>query len=143
MSIWGTLFNSGNTLSKVTDAVINTGDKLVLTDEERLDYKQKYMLFMPTLLKSYEPFKIAQRILAIWFSLLFGIAFISGLAMTLMNVYLKYQALKLGKKASEIILLDIEPLLNLCIAFSLPTIIMIIMTWYFGGGLIESFKKKQ
>lgn len=58
MSIWKTLFSSGNVVEKGVDAAINAGDKLALTKEERLDY---HLVF----LKAYEPFKIAQRFLAL------------------------------------------------------------------------------
>lgn len=50
MSIWTTLFKS----SELIDAVINTGDALVFTDEEK-----KAMHIEQ--LAAYTPFKIAQR----------------------------------------------------------------------------------
>ena len=143
MGWWSTLFNSGDVVEKTTDAVINAGDKLFYTDEEKADMKLQHAKFFPTLLKAYHPFKIAQRILAIWFSFLFGISFFVGLAIESFNIYYKWTALKSGIAEDKIILLDTAPLLNIVSAFSLATIVMIIVGFYFAGGAIESFNKKE
>lgn len=50
MSIWSKLFGS----EKVIDNGMKAIDSLILTDEEKTQYKLE-------LLKAYEPFKIAQR----------------------------------------------------------------------------------
>ena len=143
MGWWSTLFNSTDTIAKTTDAIISAGDKLFYTDEEKADMKIEQARFMPTLLKAYEPFKIAQRILALWFSFLFGIAFITGLGMVIFNIIVKYQQLKSGVKIDQITVLDLEPLIHLIGAFSLPMIMGLILTWYFGGGFVESFKRTK
>lgn len=54
MSIWSKLFGS----DKVIEGVYNGLDKVVHTDEEKSDFWLK-------LLKAYEPFKVAQRYLAL------------------------------------------------------------------------------
>lgn len=141
MSWWATLFNSSSTVEKTTDAIIDAGDKIWYTDEEKAEMKLEYAKFLPTMLKAYEPFKIAQRILAIWFSLLFGSAFVVGLGMVIFNAIIKYRSLREGIKPENIIVLDLEPLFDLCTTFNLPVIMALILTWYFGGGFIESFKK--
>jgi len=144
MGIWSTLFSSSDTISKTTDAVISGVDKMFYTDEEKADFKMKYTEFFPTLLKSYEPFKIAQRILAIWFSFLFGVSFLVGLGIETYNIYYKWELLSLGVEESKIILLDTSPLLNIVSAFSLATIVLVIVGFYFSGGLAESlFKHKE
>ena len=58
MSIWNSLFSGTNVVEKGVDAVVKTGDALVFTDEERVDYHMKFLAL-------YEPFKIAQRFLAL------------------------------------------------------------------------------
>tara|TARA_Y100000593_G_scaffold58479_2_gene108662 strand:+ start:1093 stop:1527 length:435 start_codon:yes stop_codon:yes gene_type:complete len=63
MSIWSKLFGS----DKVIEGVYNGLDKVVHTDEEKSDFWLK-------LLKAYEPFKIAQRYLA----LIMSISFVSA-----------------------------------------------------------------
>lgn len=137
------IFSSGNTLKKTTDAIINTGDKLFLTEEEKLDYKQKYTEFIPTILKAFEPFKIAQRILAWWFSFLFGISFIMSLGIFVFNAIIKYQGLKSGMKIDNIVLIDLKPMYDILIAFDMPLIMSAIIGFYFLGGTISSFKKDR
>lgn len=141
MGIWSTLFSSSSTIEKTTDAVISAGDKIWYTDEEKADNKIKLIQYFPTLLKAYEPFKIAQRILAIWFSFLFGVAFLTGIGMEIFNIVIKYKALVNGVKLENIILLDTAPIINIVTAFSLGTIVLAIITFYFLGGSIESFRK--
>lgn len=137
------IFSSGNTLSKTTDAIINTGDKLFLTEEEKLDYKQKYTEFIPTILKAFEPFRVAQRILAWWFSFLFGISFIMALGIYVFNSIAKYKALKSGIDPSLIATIDLKPMYDILIAFDMPLIMSAIIGFYFLGGTISSFKKDR
>ena len=49
---------------KLGDSIISGVDKAILTNEEKIDYMQK-------MLTLYEPYKLAQRILAILFSSVF------------------------------------------------------------------------
>lgn len=121
MSFLSGLFSSTSVIDKTTDALISSGDKLVYTDEEKADMKLKLGEFHIKLLTAYEPFKIAQRILAIWFSLLFGISFLIALFLAIN-----------GK--------DITAVLETVSSFSLGTIVLAIVVFYFGGGTIESFK---
>ncbi len=143
MGWWNVLTNSSDTVNKVTDAVINTGDKLFYTDEEKEEMKVEYAKNLPNLLKAYEPFKIAQRVLAFWFSFLFGLAFLTGLGMSITNIIIKYNSLKDGIAIDKIVLLDIQPLFALVGAFSLGIIMIAIVSFYFGGGVIDSIKRKQ
>jgi hypothetical protein len=137
---WSALFNGNSTAEKATDAIISTGDKLFYTDEEKADDRRKQREFFPTLLKAYTPFKIAQRVLAIWFSFLFGMSFMMGLGITGFNIYTTYQA---NLKGVEPILLDMTQLLALVAAFNLAWIMLTIIGFYFAGGTIESLKKAK
>jgi len=146
MGIWSTLFNSSDTVSKVTDAVINTGDALFYTDEEKATDRKAQREHFPILLAAYAPFKIAQRILAIWFSALFGSAFIIGLIGTIFNAISAYKQTLANidrEVPLAIVQIPMKPLLDLVIAFNMGTIIAIIIAWYFSGGVIDSFKRKQ
>ena len=136
------LFSFPSTAEKVTDAVISTGDKLFFTDEEKAEYRKEQREFFPTLLKAYQPFKLAQRVLALWFAFLYGIAFLVGMLMVMFNAYVKYEALKAGVDIESIILLDLTPLYALVGAFSVGTIMAVIVGFYFGGGVIDSLKRK-
>jgi len=141
MGIWSTLFNSGDTLSKATDAVINTGDKLFYTDEEKAEDRIKQREFFPTLLKAYHPFRIAQRVLAFFFSGLFGLAFIIGLGISVFNMVATYRQTLAG--AEKIVVISLDPLFALVNAFSLGIIMLTIIGFYFAGGAINSMHKDK
>ena len=72
MSFWSTLFGSGNVVNKAVDGIYNGVDKLVYTDEEKADDFRERVGLKIKLLQAYEPFKLAQRFLA----LLTGIPFV-------------------------------------------------------------------
>jgi len=143
MGLWSTLFNSGDTLDKVTDAVINTGDKLFYTDEEKAEDRIKQREFFPTLLKAYHPFRIAQRVLAMWFGGLFGLAFIIGLGVSIFNMVATYRQTLAGIPKEEIIIISLNPLFALVNAFSLGIIMLTIIGFYFAGGAINSLHKDK
>ena len=148
MGLWKSLFSSGDTIEKVTDAAISTGDKLFFTTEEKADMSLKMREQFIKTLQAYEPFKIAQRILAFWFSFLFGVSFIIGLAATIFNSYVTYQhnkqitTLQEFDSIPKLVTIDIQPLFNLLISFDLGWIMIAIVTFYFLGGSFESLKKK-
>lgn len=135
------LISPNKTVGKITDAVISTGDKLVFTDEEKADMKMKMREFFPTLLKAYHPFKLAQRILAVWFGFIFGMAFLMAVAMTGFNIYTKFKAMQEGIPLESIVLLDTQMLINIVISFNIHWIMTAIIGFYFTGGVISSFKK--
>ena len=143
MGIWSTLFNSGDTIDKATDAVISSGDKLFYTDEEKAEHRIKQREFFPKLLNAYSAFKIAQRVLAIWFSILYGIAFITGLVITVFNMITTYKQTLVGIQKAEIVTIPLDPLFALVAAFSLGIIMLTIIAFYFAGGAINSMHKDK
>lgn len=134
------IFSSDKTIGKGVDALISAGDKLVYTDEEKADMKQQVTKLHIELLQASHPFKVTQRILALWYSFLFGIAFISGLILSLINTYIKFKFIP-TKEVLEPTLLDMSDLLTSVQAFGLGGIVLAIVVFYFGGGSIESFKR--
>lgn len=138
---WWNIFNRTKTVDSITDSVINTGDKLFYTDEEKAEMKADYVKSLPTIMRAFEPFKLAQRYLALFFSFLFGITFLTGLFMTVSNINTKREALQKGITLENIVYYDIEPLFNLVGAFSLGIIMLAIVSFYFGGGVIDSIKR--
>jgi len=142
MSFWN-IFSAGDTIEKATDAIISTGDMLVLTDEEKLVYNAKATTQFIETLKAYHPFKVTQRILAIWYSFLFGFAFIVGLVITIFNMITTYKQVLANASREmplKIITISLDPLYALVTAFSLGGIVMIIVGFYFAGGSLESLK---
>jgi len=133
---------SSKVAEKAVDGIYNGVDKAWYTDEEKAVALQKQIDTKIKLLPLFEPFKIAQRVLAFWYSFLFGISFLTGLAMVVFNAIYKFVELKDGVKAKDIVQLDITQLLNVVSGFSLGYIAIAIITWYFSGGIISSFKGK-
>lgn len=109
MSIWGNLFGS----SKILDEGIALIDDAFYTNEEKAEQKKQ-------ILKAYEPFKIAQRLLAIMFCSTF--LFILILLVT-MSFFM-----------------DITSQLNAIEAIMespLVSPVMLILGFYFAGGMLE------
>lgn len=104
------LFGSDN----VVKGLMNGADKLVLTNEEKLD---AHMMF----LKLYEPFKLAQRFLALIFAPPYMLAWFITFVMSCFGI-------------------DIKDQLDL-LQGDIANIIGVIMGFYFGGGAIEGIVK--
>ena len=110
----GKIFNPG----KLTDALIDSGDALVFTDEEKAKMKIE-------LLKHYVPFKLAQRLLSLIFTINFIIAFWVGVAL-----FIWYPNLASG-------------FLGLVKAYDLGLIMLAIVSFYFTGGVINGLRKDK
>lgn len=74
MSIWGTLFGSKNVIKQAANGIYNGVDKAFYTKEEKA---QGFL----ELLKAYEPFKIAQRLLALVISIPYVVVWLMSAAM--------------------------------------------------------------
>ena len=114
MNIFKTLFSSESVVDKTVNGIYDGIDKVVYTAEEKADNRQQ-------LLKLYEPFKIAQRFLA----LIFGIPYVLAWFVTfIMSFYIDVNA--------QLALLDGK----------IGLIVVSIVTFYFGGGMLESKRGK-
>ena len=134
MGLWSNIFGGTSTVSKATDALISAGDKLIYTEEEKADMNYKATKLHIELLQATHPFKLTQRVLAFYYSFLYGIGFIIGLTMTVFNIVVKYK----NNNAKQ---LDVTQLFDLIGAFSVGGIALAIVVFYFGGGSIESLKR--
>ena len=110
-----------------SDKVISKGLELIddafETDEERRESKTRAKI---ELMKAYAPFKIAQRYLALMFTVVYLFTYILAMVYTLQ-----------GTDTSHIMLVVEQ--------FSIDWVMMTIVLFYFGGGLTESIyrgKKK-
>lgn len=111
MGIISKLFGS----DKVISAGINGIDAIVYTEEERAENKL-------ALLKAYEPFKIAQRFLA----LIFGVPYALGWVITFLASFW----------------IEVDAQLEL-LSGDMGLANAMILGFYFGGGAAESIFKKD
>jgi len=116
--ILGKIFNP----KKLGDSIISGIDKAFLSREEQLDYMQKMLVL-------YEPFKIAQRILAIMFS---G----SFLFVHLLTAVAHFICVLRGSDPKPII--ELYGYNN----DSLGTIVLVVVSFYFAGGVLEGTVKR-
>ena len=101
---------------KALDIIKDTGDALVFTAEEKAKMKLK-------ILDHFAPFKVAQRVLSFMFAANFILAFWVGVAI---NFFAGKEALK--------------EYIELVVAFNLGWIMLAIVSFYFTGGVVDSFK---
>lgn len=122
MSFWGRLFGSASVMERAADGIYNGVDKAIYTDEEKAGG------FL-NLLKAYEPFKLAQRLLAL---LIVGSYVLGCLAAGGMLVASGFVDPGFGKQidGSARVLLE---LFN----DQLGYLASIVTLFYFGGGVAE------
>ena len=103
--------------------------KIFFTEEERADYKLMF-------LKAYEPFKIAQRLLALMYSFVF-LTFLSiAFFMYIYGVCIE------DIERSKFLVLQAKELITMIFA-TLGTPVSLILGFYFGGGMLEGLIKAK
>jgi len=110
MGIFSTLFGSKD----IVKGVMNGIDKMVLTDEERTDAKMNFM-------KLYEPFKVAQRYIAV----ICCIPYVLGWFVTLCASFY----------------IDVDIQLKI-LSGDMSNIVLAIVAFYFLGGATEGVVKR-
>jgi len=124
IAILKSIFGSGEVIkegmSLIDDAFYTDGEKA----EDALKSKQQKTNNKINLLNAYAPFKIAQRYLAI----MFGITYISTyIAVLIMFAFNK----------------DVSGVMNILKMFQIDWIMLVIVGFYFGGGLADSINKPK
>jgi len=110
--------------SKVIEKGIDLIDEAFTTDVEMLEAKTKAK---SELLKNYAPFKIAQRYIAFSFTIVFLFIMLNGVIGALYGVIDMYAVKQAMEFSNEM---------------WLGEIMLAIVSFYFGGGLLESKNKK-
>jgi hypothetical protein len=114
----GKIFGSGEVISNGLKLI----DDIHTSKEEEILAKNQAKI---NLLEAYAPFKIAQRYLAIMFTVTFLLSFVLVLTMTM-----------LGKG-------DIDAVKLVLGDFYIGEIMLTIVFFYFGGGAVEGFLSKR
>lgn len=122
MSFWGRLFGSDNAISKAADGIYNGIDKAWYTDEE------KAAGFL-SLLKAYEPFKLAQRLLALAVTLPYIVVWLMCALMIVVSAFVEPGYGKQIEEASR--------LLGELNNDTLGTPVALVLSFYFAGGALE------
>jgi len=123
IDMFGNLFTS-NTAEKAVDGIYNGIDKTFYTDEEKAIAVQKQIDTKLKLLPLFEPFKLAQRYIAISFTVNFLVAFWVGVGLFVFKPEF------------------FDGFITIVTTFKLGWIMGAIVTWYFTGGIINSVKAK-
>lgn len=127
MGILGSIFGTGEVVKKGLELI----DEAWTSDEEKADNQAKIIEAKTnakaTLLNAYAPFKLAQRYLALMFSSVFLFIMINGILGALYG-WVDMEAVNEAKKFAN--------------EMYLGEIVLTIVIFYFGGGAIESYKKK-
>ena len=118
LGVLGKILGSETVIKKGMDLI----DDMHTSETESIEAKTQAKV---ALMNSYAPFKIAQRYLALMFGLTYVSCFILVLTMTLS-----------GKG-------DASAVSDIMDDFSINYCMMLVLTFYFGGGAIESFTSKR
>ena len=112
--IAGKLFGSSKVIEKMGDGIYNGIDKAIYTPEEQIENRLKS-------LSAYEPFKIAQRLLALVFTIPYMLAWTATfIASFFINV-----------EAQQSVLLN----------GTMGQIVLAIVAFYFLGGVVNGIKR--
>ena len=115
------IFGTGDIISKGMDLI----DNIHTSDEEEIKAKSKAKV---DLLGAYAPFKIAQRYLALIFTVLFAFIMVNGILGALYG-WVDIESVKEAQKFAN--------------DMWLGEIMLAIISFYFGGGFIESINRKN
>ena len=107
-------------------------DEAFYTDEEKAKDKEKLIQLKTQakvdLLKAYHPFKVTQRILAIMFVGSYVFIMLNGI---------------IGSLYGVIDMQKVKEAIDFADSMNLGLITMAIVSFYFGGGFVESFKRTK
>lgn len=127
LQILGNIFGTGEVVKKGLELI----DEAWTSDEEKAENEVKIIEAKTnakaTLLNAYAPFKLAQRYLAMMFTFIYLFIMINGI---------------LGALYGWVNMENVKEALKFANEMWLGEIMITIIAFYFGGGLVESYKKK-
>lgn len=127
LGLLGKIFGSDSVIEKAGDLI----DDAFYTDSEKAEDKKEMTKFKAEhrlrLMNAYAPFKLAQRVIAFGFVFVFLFIMLNGV---------------LGALYGIIPMENVDKARDFADKMWLGEIIIMIVSFYFGGGLAESIKKK-
>ena len=117
MNLFGKLFGNDNLVEKTVNGIYNGLDKMVYTDEEKKDNHKAFLAL-------YEPYKVAQRYLAMVFSIPFATLHIGAFSLRM-----AFWDNKELQSSMDLIQGDLNDTFGI--------IVLTIVGFYFAGGVIE------
>ena len=127
MSFIGKLFGSDNVIKKAADGIYNGVDNMVFTDQEKSGH------FL-SLLKAYEPFKLAQRFLALAVTVPYVTTWLMSAGMIVASGFVGPDYAEQIVAAAK----DLGQLNNETLGFP----VALVLGFYFGGGAVEGVVTK-
>lgn len=124
MSFWKNLFSAPEVVSKATDAVINTGDALVFTEEERSEANMRQLEWVLEFHKASTGSNLARR----WIAVMTTAIFLLLVVMTAILTVLGWG--------------NTEALMGL-ISETLVVPMGLIMGFYFTSGIVRDYRKSN
>lgn len=122
MSFWGRLFGSDHVIQRAADGIYNGVDKLIYTEQEKAEGFLK-------LLKQYEPFKLAQRLLALVVAIPYVAVWLMCAAMMVFSAFVDPAT---GKHIQEV-----SRTLGEMNNDTLGMPVALVLSFYFAGGALE------
>lgn len=132
MGIFSKIFGTDDVIKKAADGIYNGIDKLVYTDEEKADMRLKAAQQFLKLLKAYEPFKLAQRLLALTFAIPYVAVWIISAILFIIGALVPELSNAIDA-SRELAKMNNE---------TLGTPVAIILAFYFSGGMLEGVVSK-
>lgn len=128
LEILSSIFGSGEVIKKGLDLI----DEAWTSDEEKAQNKVKIIetktKAKADLLSAYAPFKLAQRYLAMMFTVIFLFIMLNGV---------------LGALYGVVNMQNVQRALDFANKMWLGEIMLAIVSFYFGGGFLESINRKK
>lgn len=122
MSIWGRLFGSDSVVKRAADGVYNGVDMAFFTNEEKAQHFLK-------LLKAYEPFKLAQRLLALVVAIPYVVTWLLSALMLVVSAFVDPAHGKQIEESARVLGELNNDTLGMPVA--------LVLGFYFGGGAVE------
>ena len=132
MGIFSKIFGTDDVVKKAADGIYNGIDKLVYTDEEKAEMRLQAAQQFLKLLKAYEPFKLAQRLLALTFAIPYIVVWIISAILFVVGALVPELSNAIDA-SRELAKMNNE---------TLGTSVAIILAFYFSGGMLEGVVSK-